>query len=213
MPDFPRPLGLLPATSQPVVRPMFRAMSLAASGLSAQRQRIETIASNLANAETTRTDGGGPYKRRVAVLQAATAESQQFGATMAAMGAGAGTIGVGQPPFGSPAFQVGGRTAGTSALPSDDPRRVVVPALPPLPTANDDGLHGVRVAEISEDGSEGPLVYDPSHPDADATGYVRYPNVRVSDEMIDMLDARRIYEANATVFQSAKAMLKRALEI
>jgi flagellar basal-body rod protein FlgC len=42
---------------------------------------------------------------------------------------------------------------------------------------------------------------------------VRYPNVRVSDEMIHMLDARRIYEANATVFQSAKAMLKKALEI
>ena len=77
----------------------------------------------------------------------------------------------------------------------------------------DDGLHGVRVAQVAEDQSEGPLVYDPGHPDADPNGYVRYPNVRVTDEMIDMLDARRIYEANATVFQSAKAMLKKALEI
>jgi flagellar basal-body rod protein FlgC len=50
-------------------------------------------------------------------------------------------------------------------------------------------------------------------PDADANGYVRYPNVRTTDEMIDLLDARRMYEANATVFQSAKAMLKKALEI
>jgi flagellar basal-body rod protein FlgC len=71
----------------------------------------------------------------------------------------------------------------------------------------------VRVARITEDATEGPLVYDPGHPDADGNGYVRYPNVRVTDEMIDMLDARRIYEANATVFQSAKAMLKKALDI
>jgi flagellar basal-body rod protein FlgC len=42
---------------------------------------------------------------------------------------------------------------------------------------------------------------------------VRYPNVNATDEMITMMDARRVYEANATVFQSAKAMLKKALEI
>ena len=42
---------------------------------------------------------------------------------------------------------------------------------------------------------------------------MRYPNVRVSDEMVELLDARRIYDANATVFQSAKQMLRRALDI
>ncbi|MBV9881307.1 MAG: flagellar basal body rod protein FlgC [Gemmatirosa sp.] len=205
MPDFPRPIGLLPTLpTQPVVRPMFRALSLAASGLSAQRQRIETIAGNLANAETTRTDGGGPYKRKVAVLQAATEESQQFGALLPE--AMRGTVGTGPSPFGAAAFQVPALT--TSALAGDDRRSITVPAL-----SGDDGAHGVRVAQIAEDGSEGPLVYDPGHPDADANGYVRYPNVNVSDEMIDMIDARRIYEANATVFQSAKAMLKKAIDI
>jgi len=206
MPDFPRPIGLLPQLlPQSPARPMFRSLALAASGLSAQRARIETIASNLANAETTRTDGGGPYKRKVAVLQAASADSQQFGFAPNAAVTGT-TAPPPVPPFGVPAFQVPALSVG--GLGGDDPRSITVPAIP-----TDDGQHGVRVAQVAEDQSEGPLVYDPGHPDADANGYVRYPNVRTSDEMIDLLDARRIYEANATVFQSAKAMLKSAISI
>jgi flagellar basal-body rod protein FlgC len=201
MPQIPK-LGLLPTFApQSPVRPMFRSLSIAASGLSAQRQRLETIASNLANAETTRTEDGTPYRRKVAVMQAASAETRLFGATTPpGMG---GTLGNPVPPFGIEAFRVPGMsgTAGDSGA-------IQVPL-----GGGDDGLHGVRVAGISEDATEGPLVYDPGHPDADGNGYVRYPNVRVTDEMIDMLDARRIYEANATVFQSAKAMLKKALDI
>ena len=202
MPNGPR-LGLLPAfLPQQPVRPMFRSLAIAASGLSAQRQRLETIASNLANAETTRGPDGTPYKRKVAVMQAASAETQLFGATTPpGMG---GTVANPVPPFGSNAFQV----PALAAAQRGDSGALQVPLL-----GGDDGLHGVRVAGIAEDQTEGPMVYDPSHPDADQNGYVRYPNVRVTDEMIDMLDARRIYEANATVFQSAKAMLKKALEI
>jgi flagellar basal-body rod protein FlgC len=66
---------------------------------------------------------------------------------------------------------------------------------------------------VEEDPTEGPLVYEPGHPDADANGYVRYPNVSITDEMVSLMDARRVYEANATVFQSAKAMLRRSLDI
>jgi len=206
MPTIRPQLGLLPTyPPQGPVRPMFRSLAIAASGLSAQRQRLETIASNLANAETTRTADGGPYKRRVAILQAATGETQLYGATTPAAMAGAyGTVANPIPPFGTSAFQVPA-LAGSAG---DASRPIEVPLL-----GGDDGLHGVRVAQVADDRSEGPLVYDPGHPDADANGYVRYPNVRVTDEMIDMLDARRIYEANATVFQSAKAMLKKALEI
>ena len=203
MPSIRPSLALLPTfgPQQSPTRPMFRSLAIAASGLSAQRQRLETIASNLANAETTRTEGGGPYKRRVAILQAASAETQLFGATTP--GGSTATLANPVPPFGVAAFQVPA-LAGSSG---DAARALEVPALA------DDGLHGVRVAQVAEDASEGPLVYDPGHPDADQNGYVRYPHVRVTDEMIDMLDARRIYEANATVFQSAKAMLKKALEI
>jgi flagellar basal-body rod protein FlgC len=205
MPSIPPRLGLLPTLApQTTVRPMFRPLAIAASGLSAQRQRLETVASNLANAETTRTEGGGPYRRRVAVLQAATGETQLFGATTPP--GQSGTVANPIPPFGTAAFQVPA-LAGSAG---DTARGIQVPFLPPL---QGDGQHGVRVAEVVEDQSEGPLVYDPGHPDADPNGYVRYPNVRVTDEMIDLLDAKRVYEANATVFQSAKAMLKKALEI
>lgn len=201
MPSVPK-LGLLPAfTPQSPVRPMFRALAISASGLSAQRQRLETIAGNLANAETTRGPDGTPYKRKVAVMQSATAETQLFGATTPA--GFAGTVSNPVRPFGGNAFQVPALAANARG----DSGAIM------LPLGSDDGLHGVRVAGIAEDQTEGPLVYDPSHPDADGNGYVRYPNVRVTDEMIDMLDARRIYDANATVFQSAKAMLKKALEI
>jgi flagellar basal-body rod protein FlgC len=98
-----------------------------------------------------------------------------------------------------------------------------VPALPPLatdPTREQPekidqtfSLRGVETAEVATDTTEGPLVYDPGHPDANAQGYVRYPNVRVTEEITELMDARRIYEANASVFQAAKLMLRRALDI
>jgi flagellar basal-body rod protein FlgC len=122
-------------------------LRISASGLAAQHQRLDAIATNIANAETTRTADGGPYQRKVVGL---------------------------------------------------------APSL--------DGL-GVRVTGLQADTSQGQLVYDPGHPDADATGYVRYPNVDVPTEMVDLMVARRTYEANATVFQVAKAMLRRALDI
>jgi flagellar basal-body rod protein FlgC len=218
MPD-PVKLGLLPAyLPQQPVRPMFRTLGIAASGLSAQRQRIETAANNLANAEVTRGPDGQPYRRKVAVLQAATVDTQLFGALTPGGGGMSGTVVNPVPPFGARAFAVPALSVRERQVPGPDgPRSVPVPLLPapgsPFPFGGDDGLHGVRVAGVADDGTEGPLVYDPGHPDADAAGYVRYPNVRATDEMIDLLDARRMYEANATVFQSAKAMLKKALEI
>lgn len=72
---------------------------------------------------------------------------------------------------------------------------------------------GVKVTQIVEDQSEGNLVYDPSHPDADADGYVRYPNVNTVTEMTNLIDATRAYEANVTVLNSTKAMALKALDI
>ena len=68
-------------------------------------------------------------------------------------------------------------------------------------------------ASITTDTSPGRLVYDPGHPDANEQGYVRYPNVDVQKEVVDLMLVRRMYEANATVFNVAKRMLKRAMEI
>jgi flagellar basal-body rod protein FlgC len=214
MPNAPR-LGLLPAfLPQQPVRPMFRALGIAASGLSAQRARIETVAANLANAEVTRGPDGSPYRRRVAVLQTATADTRLFGAVTP--GGMSGTVATPAPPFGAQAFVVPALAAAARAVPAATGASWPCRCCPPrvaLPVRA--GRRAARRARGAggEDRTEGPLVYEPGHPDADANGYVRYPNVRTTDELVALLDARRIYDANATVFQSAKAMLKKALEI
>lgn len=56
-------------------------------------------------------------------------------------------------------------------------------------------------------------VYDPTNPDADASGYVSMPNVDISKEMVDLLAASRSYEANVTAFNTGKSMMVKALEI
>lgn len=73
--------------------------------------------------------------------------------------------------------------------------------------------NGVRVTEIKEDPSPLKPVYDPTHPDANAEGYVYMPNVDIAKEMVDMISASRSYEANVTALNSTKAMIQKALEI
>jgi len=137
----------------------FSALEVAASGLSAERTRMNTIASNLANARTTRTAEGGPYKRLDPVFQAT--------------------------PMGGDAL--GG--------------------------LNESAVSLVKVQRIQEDTRDPQLVYEPGHPDADGKGYVRYPNVNVVEEMVNMITASRAYEAGITSVESVKAMAKSALGI
>ena len=66
---------------------------------------------------------------------------------------------------------------------------------------------------IAQDPRPGRMVYDPSHPDANAQGFVEYPNVDVNNELVDLLVARRVFEANVSVFRAAKSMLLKALDI
>ncbi|MCL2046278.1 MAG: flagellar basal body rod protein FlgC [Oscillospiraceae bacterium] len=72
---------------------------------------------------------------------------------------------------------------------------------------------GVRVLQIGEDQSEFKFDYNPTHPDADENGYVRYPNVEVVQEMTDMMSAFRAYEANITALNTFKDMAIKTLEI
>ena len=139
-----------------------RSLEIAASGLSAQRTRLDVIAHNIANAETTRGVDGAPYRRRVVRLEEAAFES---------------------------------------VLGGDGP------------VLSKEEPGGVRVADIEVDPSPGQLVYDPGHPDANDDGYVRMPNVSITEEMVDLMEARRLFEANATVFQAIKGMLKRATQL
>lgn len=210
MPDIGpiRRPALLPVPGQNGLRPMFRSLGIASSGLSAQRQRMETIAQNIANADVTRGPDGAPYKRRSVVLESST----QLNATFNATGPTGGIAGTtsSSAVFGSAAFDV-------PAL-EDGPRRIEVPVLPVTGAGagigtGPNGEYGVRIAGIAEDEGEGRLVYEPAHPDADDNGYVRYPDIDTTQELVNLMDAKRIYEANVAVFQTAKSMLRASLDI
>ncbi len=135
--------------------PVATGFRILGSAMSAQRTRLHLTASNLANAATTRTPDGGPYKRK-------------------------------DPVFSAEAIN--------EARPED-------------------GLSKVVVDEILVDETEGPLKYDPDHPDADADGNVRMPNVNVVEETVNMVTASRSFEANVQAFQTLRDMVSKALEI
>lgn len=131
------------------------AREIAVSGLIAQRTRMNVIANNIANAETTRTPEGGAFRRQMAVFRGEQIRRSQ----------------------------------------------------------SNPGKLGVRVVKVVSDASPFRTVYDPSHPDANAAGYVQYPNVRLAVEMVDLVSAQRAYDANIAVLVSDKRMNQKALEI
>jgi flagellar basal-body rod protein FlgC len=145
----------------------FSTLSISATGLSAQRTRMDIHAQNLANVDTTRTAEGGPYRRRAVIFEERSPNP-----------------------------------AGNSF--ADVFRNMVL---------RQSGGGGVRVHSIMEDPSDGPRVYEPGHPDADADGYVMRPNVNVIAEMVNMISASRSYEANMTAWSTTQSMMQRTLEI
>ena len=201
--DPTRRAALLPMPTDPV-RPMFRTLGISASGLSAQSRRLETIAQNIANAGVTRGADGTPYKRQDVVMQSATADNAMYPGPSILTTTAPGTTNVaGMMPPQVPT--------------TDGPLTIEVPVLTAsgsgTPGSSDGGQWGVRVVGIAQDQGEGKLTYEPGHPDADANGYVRYPNVSTTQEMVNMLDAKRMYEANASVFATTKSMLRASLDI
>ncbi|HEU24333.1 MAG: flagellar basal body rod protein FlgC [Athalassotoga sp.] len=133
---------------------IFSAIDISSSGMTAQQLRVDVISNNIANANTTQTPEGGPYRKEIPIF------AEQFKST----------------------------TNG------------IEPA-------------GVAVVKIAQDNAPFRLVYDPSNPQANKDGYVEMPNVNVLREMVDMIDAQRNYEANATVINDAKTMANAALQI
>ncbi len=162
----------------------FTGLDISASGLRAQRIRQNVISSNLANAETTRTAEGGPYRRQRVQLEADPVEFDQF--------------------LVKEQDKIGGRKTQNGHMNIPQPE---------WPLAQENIGSGVKVAGIVKDDAPLRMVYDPSHPDADEKGYVAMPNVNVIEEMVDMITASRAYEANVTAFNSTKAMLTKALEL
>ena len=138
------------------------ALDMGASALSAERTHINIISMNLANAKTTRTQDGNPYRRKSVILEATPLDAS-FSKQM------------------------------QDALTRE--------------------LRGVRVSAIAIDQRPHKLVFEPGHPDANADGYVAYPDINVVEEMAALMTAQRSYEANVTAVESIKQMYTKALEI
>jgi flagellar basal-body rod protein FlgC len=75
------------------------------------------------------------------------------------------------------------------------------------------GVNGVEVADIIQDPSEGEKRYQPGHPDADAEGFVAYPNVNPAEDMVDLLSAQRGYEGNVAAMTAIKDMIQRSIDL
>ncbi|MCC7349352.1 MAG: flagellar basal body rod protein FlgC [Phycisphaerales bacterium] len=131
---------------------MFDILDVGASGLQAQRVRMDTIAANILNINTTRNEKGEkiPFRRRFVTMAAGM--------------------------------------AGNRAKP---------------------GVH----ARIEIDKTPFRTQYEPGHPDADANGYVKYPNIDLAIEQVNAMEASRAYEANVTMMEVTKAMLNSSLRL
>ncbi len=131
-------------------------IDITASALNAEKMRMDIVAQNIANAQTTHGADGKPYQRKLV----------SFETVMQAAGASGG------PQNGS-----------------------------------------VKIAQVKDDTTPGPVVYNPQHPDADASGMVQMPNVNLAFEMVDLISSTRAYEANLAVVKNAKQMAHKALSI
>jgi len=76
-----------------------------------------------------------------------------------------------------------------------------------------EGLLSVEVAGIKQSSRAPRKIFDPNHPDANPEGYVLLPDINVMEEMVDLLSAVRSYEANLTVYNATKGLVRRLLEI
>lgn len=141
---------------------MLTGMRVSASGLAAQRMRMNTISSNIANINTTRTPEGGAYRRKDVVLESMP-EARSFGEIL-------------------------------TSTPQKDIARV-------------------QVTDVAVDRKAPIMKYEPDHPDADENGMVAYPNINLMEEMANMIQASRAYEANVSAMQASKDMAMTSLEL
>ena len=130
---------------------MFSIFNVSGSAISAQSQRLNVVASNLANVDAVAGPDGKAYKARQVVFQTA--------------------------PMGA------------------------------------DSAAGVRVSTIQERNTPGKRIHDPSHPLADAEGYVSHSNVNAVEEMVNMISASRSYQNNVEVMNTAKSLLLKTLQM
>jgi flagellar basal-body rod protein FlgC len=175
---------------------LFGLMETSGSAMQAERMRAEVVAANMANAETTRTESGGPYHRQHVIFAANAGESSFADAL-----SGAAALN------GAAAMNGVANTSGTagSLLPA--------PLLPLGSPAAQAPAGGVHIAGVVEDPAPPLRRYDPGHPDAGPDGYVAYPDINPITEMVDLMGATRAYGLNGSAVQAEKGMITSALEI
>jgi flagellar basal-body rod protein FlgC len=148
---------------------LFTIFKISSQGMTAQRERLEASASNLANSQSTRTSEGGPYRRR----------DMRF-----------------------------------ETLPiQDNVSYLDLPADSLLATAQTGAPQGVRVSTELAPADQFIRRFEPGHPDADADGYVKLPDVDPLEETVNMISAARSFEANATAFNTAKELARATLKL
>lgn len=133
---------------------MFDGYEISGQAMSAQRTKINTISSNIANAKTTMTPDGGPYQKKEVIFEEVL-----------------------------------------NSIESKDSL-----------STSDNQFSSVRVKDIVNSGKEPIYKYEPNHPHANKDGYVAYPNINEVEEMTNMMEAMRAYQANVTVFQGQKTI-------
>ena len=159
---------------------LLSSLRISSSGLAAQRKRMEAHSSNIANAQTTRTAEGGPYRRKEVVFKAIDFNQE----------------------FNKALENISQSAKYEDPLNEGDFGKKVNPA-----------IMSVVVDKISRDDREPNMKYDPAHPDADANGYVAYPNVNPVIEMADLVEATRSYQANVAAFESSKNIANSAISL
>lgn len=138
---------------------LFDGFEISVSGMDAQMRRMRLIASNMANAGSTRSVNGQTYRRKE-ILFAAMPLNQRGGVDFDGM----------------------------------------------------DGLRKVSTVGVVEDPSPFRRLHMPGHPDADDQGFVEFPNVERFEEMVNLMEAFRSYEANLMTFNASKDMIKKAFD-
>jgi flagellar basal-body rod protein FlgC len=143
---------------------LFDSLAISGSALLAERERSEVIAANMANAQTTHTEAGGPFRRREVVFE----------------------------------------TRGASAF--------------RLALASTGDFHGptpgsVQISQVVDDPTPAVMRYEPGHPDANKQGYVAYPAINPTAEMVDLMGSVRAYQLNASAVAAAKQMIQQAIGI
>ncbi len=171
---------------------IFGVMDVSGSALKAERVRAEVVASNMANAETTRTPEGGPYQRHHVVFEAQEGGTFQDSMTSQMNGSAGGGFGSG---FKS-AFTDGFGSGMSNGL-----------------TAPNHSPGGVEVTSVIADASKPLQRYDPQHPDAGPDGFVAYPDINPLTEMVDLMGATRSYGMNASAITAEKGMFNSSLDL